>query len=204
MTAEANRRAVARDDRPRAQRLLDAAEQIFGERTYRGSTVADVCARAGIATGSFYAHYGSKSELFSAVVLRINADARAAMRAAIEQTDGTQRAVERAAFRAFFDMLSERPWIYRIVRESEFVVPGLFQDYYQSLTRRYARGVRRAQLSGEIDAHYDPEVIAYVYAGLGYTIGMRWAEWTGGGHIPADVLDDLLNVLARGLTPPER
>jgi AcrR family transcriptional regulator len=204
MTAEAGRRVDPRDDRPRAQRLLDAAEQIFGERTYRGSTVAGICARAGIATGSFYAHYGSKGDLFAAVVRRISADARATMRAAIEQTDGSQRAVERAAFRAFFEMLSGRPWIYRIVRESEFVVPGLFQEYYEGLARRYARGVRRAQLSGEIDAHYDPEVIAYVYAGLGYSIGMRWAEWTAGGHIPADVLDDMLNVLARGLPPPER
>jgi AcrR family transcriptional regulator len=203
MTAEAGRKVAARED-PRAQRLLDAAEQIFGERTYRGSTVAGICARAGMATGSFYAHFGSKAELFTAVVQRISADARAAMRAAIEQTDGSQRAVERAAFRAFFEVLSERPWIYRIVRESEFVVPGLFQQYYESLARGYARGVRRAQLTGEIDAHYDPEVIAYVYAGLGYTIGMRWAEWTAGGHIPADVLDDVLSVLARGLPPPGR
>lgn len=201
MTADASRRAEADDDRPRGRRLLDAAEQVFGERTYRGSTVADICAVAGIATGSFYAHYASKAAIFIAVVRRISVDARAAMREAIEQTDGGQRAVERAAFRAFFEMLSRRPWIYRIVRESEFVVPGLFQEYYQSLARGYARGVRNAQLKGEIDPRYDPEVIAYIYAGLGYTIGMRWAEWTSGGRVPGDVLDDMLGVLARGLPP---
>jgi hypothetical protein len=98
-------------------------------------------------------------------------------------------------------MLSSRPWIHRIVRESEFVVPGLFQEYYESLARGYGRGVRRAQLTGEIDPHYDPEVIAYLYAGMGYTIGMRWAEWTGGGHVPDDVLDDMIGVLCRGLPP---
>lgn len=201
MTADAGRRAETPDDRPRGRRLLDAAEQVFGERTYRGSTVADICTVAGIATGSFYAHYASKAEIFTAVVRRISVDARAAMREAIERTDGGQRAVERAAFRAFFEMLSRRPWIYRIVRESEFVVPGLFQEYYQSLARGYARGVRGAQLKGEIDPRYDPEVIAYIYAGLGYTIGMRWAEWTAGGRIPDDVLDDMLGVLARGLPP---
>jgi AcrR family transcriptional regulator len=198
----AGRRASGEDaPAERAQRLLDAAEQVFGERTYRGSTVAGICAAAGIATGSFYAHFGSKAELFTAVVRRISTDARAAMRAAIEQTDGSQREIERAGFRAFFEMLSSRPWIYRIVRESEFVVPGLFQEYYESLARGYARGVRRAQLSGEIDPRYDPEVIAYVYAGIGYAIGMRWAEWTAGGRIPADVLDEMLDVLARGLPP---
>ncbi len=207
MTAPAERKTEAGTGSPqadgsRAQRLLDAAEKAFGERTYRGSTVASICAAAGIATGSFYAHFGSKAELFAAVVRRISADARSAMRAAIEQTDGSQREVERAGFRAFFDMLSRRPWIYRIVREAEFVVPGLFQEYYESLARGYARGVRGAQLSGEIDPRYDPEVIAYVYAGIGYTIGMRWAEWTAGGQVPDDVLDDMLAVLARGLPPP--
>ncbi len=203
MTAEAGRRAETGVGRPRSERLLSAAEQVFGERTYRGSTVADICAVAGIATGSFYAHFGSKAEIFTAVVRRISADARAAMRTAIERTDGGQRAVERAAFRAFFDVLAQRPWIYRVVREAEFVVPGLFQEYYESLARGYARGVRSAQLTGEIDARYDPEVIAYIYAGIGYTIGMRWVEWTAGSRIPDDVLDDMLDVLARGLPSAE-
>ena len=47
--------------------------------------MADICARAGIATGSFYAHFGSKADIFAAVVRRINADLRAAMAAALEQ-----------------------------------------------------------------------------------------------------------------------
>ena len=30
---------------------------------------------------------------------------------------------------------------------------------------------------------------------------MRWAEWTAGGHVPEDVLDDVLELLGRGLAP---
>jgi hypothetical protein len=44
-------------------------------------------------------------------------------------------------------------------------------------------------------------VIAYLYTGVGNFIGMRWADWTAGGQVPADVLDDVLEVLARGLVP---
>ena len=51
------------------------------------------------------------------------------------------------------------------MRESEFVDPGLFREYYERLARGYARGVRQAQLAGEVDARYDPEVIAYLYTG---------------------------------------
>jgi hypothetical protein len=31
---------------------------------------------------------------------------------------------------------------------------------------------------------------------------MRWAEWTAGGKVPDDVLDDVLEMLGRGLAPP--
>ena len=201
MKAAASRRALAGADRPPAERLLSAAEHLFGERSYWRTTVADICARAGIATGSFYAHYNSKAEIFVAVVRQINADLRMAIRAAIESAGGGQRELERASFRAFFTILSQRPWIDRIVRESEFVDPGLFREYYERLARGYARGVRQAQLAGEVDARYDPEVIAYLYTGAGNFIGMRWADWTAGGQVPDDVVDDIIEVLRRGLPP---
>jgi AcrR family transcriptional regulator len=186
---------------PGSERLLTAAEELFGERSYHRTTVADICARAGMATGSFYSYFGSKAEIFAAVVRAINTDLRRAMKAAVEHADGGQRARERASFRAYFDMLSHRPWIDRIVRESEFIDPGLFREYYERLTRGYARGVRAAQMAREVDAQYDPEVIAFAYTGIGNFVGMRWAEWTAGGRVPEDVLDDVLELLARGLAP---
>lgn len=201
MTLAANRRLPAGADRPPAQRLLTAAEELFGELSYRRTTVAGICARAGIATGSFYAHFSSKAEIFAAVVRQLNADLRQAMKAANEQAGEGQRERERASFRAFFDMLSRRPWMDRIVRESEFIDPALFREYYETLARGYARGVRQAQLAQEVDAHYDPEVIAYMYTGIGNFIGMRWTDWTSGGQVPPDVLDDVLEVLRRGLPP---
>jgi len=201
VTLAANRRGAASPEAPPSERLLWAAEELFGERSYWRTTVADICARAGIATGSFYAHYNSKAEIFTAVVRQINADLRLAIKTAIESVDGGQREWERVSFRAYFTMLSERPWIDRIVRESEFVAPAVFREYYEHLTRGYARGVRQAQLNREVDARYDPEVIAYIYLGIGHFIGMRWADWTAGGQVPDDVVDDLLEVLRRGLPP---
>ena len=98
------------------------------------------------------------------------------MAAALYKAEDNQRARERAAFRAYFDLMSERPWSFRILREAEFVAPGEYRAYYERLARGYARGVRVAQLAGEVDTRYDPEVIAYVYTGLGHFIGMRWAR----------------------------
>jgi hypothetical protein len=124
------------------------------------------------------------------------------MAAALKTAPENQRARERASFRAYFDLMAERPWIFRIVREAEFAAPGEFRAYYERLARGYSRGVRVAQLAGEVDARYDPEVIAYVYAGLGHFICMRWAEWTEGGRVPDDIFEDLMTLLDRGLPPP--
>jgi AcrR family transcriptional regulator len=190
------------DERPPAERLLAAAEELFGQRSYGRTTVADICARAGMATGSFYAYFGSKEEVFAAVVRAINADLRTAMKAALAKAGDSQRTRERECFRVYFEMMSKRPWMDRIVRESEFVAPALFREYYEHLARGYSRGVRVAQLAGEVDARYDPEVIAYAYTGIGNFVGMRWADWTAGGQVPEDVLDDVLELLARGLAPP--
>jgi AcrR family transcriptional regulator len=186
--------------RPPAEQLLWAAEELFAERGYRQTTVAQICALAGIATGSFYAHFRSKAEIFAAVVRRINADLSSAMREAIGGAGG-QRELERACFHAFFEMLSRRPRTDQIVRESEFVAPALFREHYERLARDYARGVRQAQLAGQVDVRYDPEVIAYILAGIGHFIRMRWADWTAGGHVREELLDEVLAMLACGLTP---
>ena len=202
MTVAANRRAAVSHDLPPAQRLLRAAEELFGESSYRQATVAGICARAGIATGSFYAHFGSKAEIFAAVVRQINADLRLAMRrrssrrAMISGTgSGPPSAPSSTCCR------SGHGWTGSCGSRSSST-RGSSASTTSTWPAATARGVRRAQLAREVDARYDPEVIAYIYTGIGNFIGMRWADWTAGGRVPEDVLDDVLEVLRRGL-PPE-
>lgn len=184
--------------------LLPAAEALFAEKSYHNTTVADIATRAGLATGSVYRYFESKRDILVAVVRAINEDVRHAMRDAIEETDGSQGEVERAGFDAFFDLMSKRPGAYRVVREAEFVAPEVFREYYERLARGYVRGVQKAQVRGEVDIEVDPEVVAFLYMGAGYFLGMRWAEWTGGGLVPEDVRSDLYKLLRRALEPESR
>jgi AcrR family transcriptional regulator len=55
-----------RDDTRRS--LLDAAAKLIAERGYRGTTVNDVVARAGLSKGTFYWHFKSKHDLLLAVL----------------------------------------------------------------------------------------------------------------------------------------
>jgi TetR/AcrR family transcriptional regulator len=57
---------------PRKRRTMDAllraAEEIFSERPVDDVTVEEIAARAGVAVGSIYNHFGSKAGLHAAVV----------------------------------------------------------------------------------------------------------------------------------------
>jgi AcrR family transcriptional regulator len=45
------------------ERLLRAAADVFAERGYDGTRVADIAAAAGVSNGALYAHFGSKAGL---------------------------------------------------------------------------------------------------------------------------------------------
>lgn len=50
------------------QELVDAAARVFARRGFEGSSVADICAEAGLSTGPLYTNFGSKEALFGVVL----------------------------------------------------------------------------------------------------------------------------------------
>lgn len=76
---------------PTSERLLDAAAEVFCERGYEGTTVAEVARRAGLTTGAIYANFRDKAELLLKAIERGSgqalADMEAARRAGISAAD---------------------------------------------------------------------------------------------------------------------
>jgi AcrR family transcriptional regulator len=58
---------LSRKRRQTQARLLDAALDAFAERGFYGTSVEDVCERAGFTRGAFYSNFGTKEELFVAL-----------------------------------------------------------------------------------------------------------------------------------------
>jgi AcrR family transcriptional regulator len=74
-------RASERNAAETRAQLLDAAANVFAESGYRGATVDQIVAKAGLSKGTFYWHFESKEELFGALLEeRIDSPARALMR----------------------------------------------------------------------------------------------------------------------------
>ncbi|GGM49930.1 putative TetR-family regulatory protein [Longimycelium tulufanense] len=48
-------------------RLLDAALDVFAERSFYGASIEEICDRAGYTRGAFYSNFTSKEELFLAL-----------------------------------------------------------------------------------------------------------------------------------------
>jgi AcrR family transcriptional regulator len=65
--ASVTRPPLSRKRRQTQARLLDAAMDAFAERGFYGTSVEDICDRAGFSRGAFYSNFSTKEELFVAL-----------------------------------------------------------------------------------------------------------------------------------------
>ena len=192
-------RPVPLTPRGRATRraLLDAAETIFGERTYDDASISEITRRAGVAQGTFYTHFPDKKAIFLELVRDLSHAMREATTKAIAGIDNRLDA-ERAGFAAFFEFIGHHRAVYRLIREAEFVEPEVYRNHYLRLAEGYTEGLRRAIDAGQLPADLDPEVAAYCLMGIGDFVGMKWVLW--GDSIPDEVFEQAMRFAVAGLT----
>lgn len=183
------------------QRLLDAAEQTFGDLGYHDASIVKITEAAGVSQGTFYLYFGSKQEVFQELVLDLNRRVRHAM-AEGAATGRTRAEQERGGFRGFFGFTAQHPALYRVIRQAEFASPATLQEHYRRIAEGYVQGLRQAAEAGEI-TRADPEVLAYVLMAVGEMIGMRWIVWGGYDEVPDHVFEEMFAFIHRGLGLPE-
>src|ERR1043166_2004165 len=98
-------------DRSR-ERLLDSAEQLFAEKGYEETSLADVGRLAGVSRATPGYFYGSKAELHRAVLDRCFADVRRAVREGRERalaSGQTPEVILAGAVADYADFVAARP-----------------------------------------------------------------------------------------------
>jgi AcrR family transcriptional regulator len=173
-------------------RLLEAAEDVFGELGYHEASIVKITESAGVGQGTFYLYFASKKDVFDELVRDLNRRVRHAMKEASSR-GATRIEAELLGFGAYFRFTGEHPALYRIIRQAEFVSPEMLRYHYDKLSEGYIEGLRESMRRGEL-GDIDPEVSAWALMAAGELLGMRYILW-GDGEVPEQVEQELARII---------
>ncbi len=176
-------------------KLLKAAEEVFGENGYFNASISEITRKAGVSTGTFYIYYKSKKEIFEDLIINLNHELRKEISIAVK--DLTKRKdVEEMGFRKFFEFLHKHKKLYRIVRQAEFINPDLFSWYYKKIAEGYSKGLEKAMENKEFKK-FNSELISFALMGIADFVGMRYVLWSD--EINDDIIQELMNFIFYGI-----
>jgi AcrR family transcriptional regulator len=107
------RRAKIRPDEPGRDKVLAAALELFGERGYHATSIADIGVRAGISKSVLYHYFGSKAGLYELIAETEGEALLERVAAAVPADPDAPRL--RAGIDAFLAFLAERPATWRLL-----------------------------------------------------------------------------------------
>jgi AcrR family transcriptional regulator len=182
------------------ERLLRAAADVFAERGYDGTRVADIAAAAGVSNGALYAHFASKADLLEGALRahgpQLLADLFAADpgRPVMELLLSIgRRLTERREPRGY--LIAEALAAAR--RDADVAQP--MHDYIGERAGWLADLARMAQADGELDTAVSPQALAHFCL----LLSMGSALVTPSLHaVGQQEWDALLARLVAALAPP--
>jgi TetR/AcrR family transcriptional regulator len=110
--------------------ILDAAERLFAERGYDSTSLTDVGAAAGVSRGTPGYFFGSKPDLYRAVLDRAFGEVREAVRSGRARALASQQSPEAilaGAVSDYFDFLAARPNFVRLIEREALSGAGLLE-----------------------------------------------------------------------------
>ena len=154
------RKAGVTAEQTRAE-LLAAAARVFALKGYDGASIADITSEAGLSTGAVYVHYGSKAELFGAVLLAHGQRQYADLMGnpdVHDVADFVQLAGSRYDRRQPGDAALVVEAIVASKRDPE--AAELVASWLRSAEGRLASSIKRAQADGVIDSDVSPNAFS--------------------------------------------
>ena len=165
------------------EQLLKAALHYFHEKGYLATTLEDIARAAGTTRGAVYWHFGSKAELFSAVIREQYNRAGAAL-ARTYTTGGTPLEMLRRVLIGWTSY-AEEDSDFRIMLELKVLQTGFHPEleegiqesfyYTDRVVKQFADMIKRAIDVGEVRPDVKPETAAITaLSGMIYGITSFW------------------------------
>jgi TetR/AcrR family transcriptional regulator len=205
--APASRRELRRlhhQDLSRSQ-LLDAAEEVFGNKGFHETTLKEVAELAEFSVGSVYSFFQNKDDLYLNVFLRRGAEFLPGMEAAVASAESPLAQVHRLVDFEVGFFREHRHFGRLYLRSSSLAAaPPQQVDTAPALRANYAKAMdiqagvfERGQRSGEI-RDGDPYVLARLFSGLVATYQLLDPaivsdDADGGERLPLDSLHEIVD-----------
>ena len=183
-------------------RLLDAAAEVFCERGYDGTTVAQVARRAGLTTGAIYGNFRDKAELLLQAIDRNSARA-------VADLDVARRAGLNAVGRLVLiarQMINDPQPAQRQLMVEMFSAGRRDPDVaervaatLQAMEHELGRLMDRARTEGDVAGRWDPAVLARFCMAVG--VGQLHLKTAGLDDPDAAAWTELVRHLVASLGP---
>ena len=182
-------------------KLLEAAENEFGERGFHEAAISGITQRAGVALGTFYVYFDSKEEIFRALVSHMGHLTRQWIAERIAESPDRLTA-ERRGIQAFFEFVRRHSNLYQIISEAQFVAEDAYREYYTSFADAYRQNLERAAVDKDI-REGDYEVWAWALIGMSVFLGMRFAAWDD-SRSSEEMAATVADLISTGMLPENR
>lgn len=178
------------------EKLLNAAERVFGKKGYFETSVVNITQEAGVGQGTFYNYFQTKKEIFDSLIHEYSRQLRKTIKEEMEYTS-THEEAQRKGFQAFFNWVKKHPELYSIVQQAVVVDQELYRWYYGKLASGFQKSLSAGVADGEFkDTHL--ETVAYCLMSIGQFLGMRWVFWEG-RDIPEEVFNAAMGLIFNGI-----
>lgn len=145
--------------------ILDAAEDIFAEKGFAGTSMSEVAAHSGVTKSLIHHHFGSKEQLWGEVKMRrFRLDYEPLQREMLLQGGDPIELLDRS-IDAYFTFLKNSPRFVKLI--SWVIVEGTFDHYpEEELMRLGSERLVAAQKAGFIRPDLDPMQIIVIFLNL--------------------------------------
>jgi AcrR family transcriptional regulator len=202
-------RAVLLQERSRATRLaiMGAAEELWKTRGFDAVPVEEVCAKAGVAKGTFYFYFPRKEHLLVMLVRARIAPPESDLRALLNSDmDTVDVCLEMASIIARRVKRLERRLVQRGVEEAfrHYRDIGKLHDSDRALRWYFEPVFLRGRARGDVHPAWEMEALSGV-AGWAMLQGILfWATGAVDGKALPDALRERVEVLAAGAVNPPK
>ncbi len=188
-------------------RIIEAAAQVFAQKGYAGSSVADIAVKAEIGKGTIYAYFDSKEDLFFAVFEWFMLRTGAAAKVSVSHLGGSAAQRLEALSDSIMGMWDEIKdafiltiefWAASSSSQMRDRFKEAFRRLYEEFRRLVVALIRDGVERGEFRPDFNAESIAAALVGTWDALFLQ--AWFEKNFDPIITARDFLKVVIRGLS----